>query len=418
MPTDSVPQNTSSWRALLICPTATLRQAVAAALTEIGMREVVEVHEYPYLSDFTSLMEGCDICFLDASSDTSVALRLLARIAGASVSTIILHPSPQADLTLQCLRRGAADVLAFPREVGQIQSMLDKVAARTYFNANPVRPAGAIYGVMAGKGGSGSTTTATHMALCLAEARPNKTLLVDMDGLGGTIAFLLKQRPKFTASDVFSDVAKIDEDLWRTMVVKIGSLDALFAPSEPALLEIPETRLLGIVDFWRAVYDCVILDLPSCYSEIGVRLARIVDLLLLIASCELTAVHSTVRTISYLEQNRVKPETIKVVLNRHQPGALWSHTLDAMLGDRVLGNISEAGAVLKGSVLDGAPVRSTSRYTADIAAIARQVTGWPIALPHKETIKMRGLRFFGKLGARSTGGPGNPHSGPAAVLAP
>jgi Flp pilus assembly CpaE family ATPase len=405
----------SPGRALLISPSNTLRQAVATALTEVGIHEVVEVREYPYLSELDSLVSACGICFLDASSDTSIALRILARMAGTSISVIILHSSPDADLIVHCLRRGAADVLRFPADIGQLQSMLDRAAARKYFNSNPVRPVGAMYGVMAGKGGCGSTTTATHMALCLAEARPRKTLLVDMDGIGGTVAFLLQQKPKFSVRDVFADAARMDEDLWRTMVVKIGSLDVLLAPAEPVLLEIPETRLLGIIDFWRSVYDCLILDLPSCYSEISAAVARLADLLLLIATCELTAIHSTMRTISHLEQNSVRPKSIKVVLNRHRPGGLWSDTLDARLGDRVLGNIGEAEAVLKGSVLDGTPVQSRSRYAADIAGIVRQVTGWPIALPQKGTPKTSGGRLFSKLGARLTSTPSHAYLDAPAV---
>lgn len=367
------------------------------------MRELVEVREYPYLSELTSLLLGYNICFLDASSETSVALRLLPGIAGAGTAVITLHPSPSADLILQCLRRGAADVLAFPTDAGQLQSVLDKAAARTYFTANPVRPAGAIYSVMAGKGGSGSTTTATHMALCLAEARPKKTLLVDMDGIGGTVAFLLKQRPKFSLRDVVTHVSRIDEDLWRTMIVRLESLDVLLAPSDPVLFEMPETRLLGLVDFWRSVYDCVILDLPSCYSELSTRAACISDLLLLVSTCELTAIHSTARTISYLEQNGVRPKSIKLVLNRDQQGRLWHETLGETLGDRVLGCITAAETVLKKSVLDGSPVRSASKYGADIAAIASQVTGWPIAQSPAGATKLRSMRFLSRLRARSAG---------------
>ena len=386
-----------TWRALLICPSPEIREAAESALMELDLREVVRLHEYPPPCDIGSLLAECQICFLDASSDTSTALWLLARIARSNISVIILHPCPETNFALECLRRGACHVLAFPAEKAQLQSTLDDVAARRYYTSQPAWIPGAVYGVMAGKGGSGSTSTAAHLAMRLAEARPRKTLLVDLDGISGSTALLLRQTPAFSIMDLAADVSRIDEDLLKNMVIEVGPLDVLFAPAKPICLQIPASDLLRIIDFWRSVYDCVILDLPSYYSEFSVALAQSSDALMLVASCELSAIHSTIRTISYLEQCGVKSTGIKVVVNRYRPAEIPSKSLDAALGHEVFARICEAGKVLQKAMLDGVPVPPTSAYSSDIAAIAQKLTGWPIALPPNQRREARLIQLLRKL---------------------
>jgi pilus assembly protein CpaE len=386
-------------RVLLICPSSESRDAIESALKEVELGEVIHLTEYPPLGDISALLSHCQICFLDASSEASIALRLLARIARENISVIILHPRPTAELILECVRRGASHVMTFPGEKGQLQFVLDYIEARRYYGSQPASLPGAVYGVMAGKGASGSTTTALHVATRLAEARPRKTLLVDLDGISGSIAFLLRQTPIFSVVDLAANLTRIDEDLLKKMVVGVGALDALFAPAKPVSLQISVNNFLSIIEFWRSVYDCVILDLPSCYSEFSIALARNTDLLMLVTTCELSAIHSTVRTISYLEQCGVRSTETKVVLNRYRPSELPSKSLDAALGHRVFAHVCEAGKVLQRAELDGAPVSPTSAYASDIAAIARRLTGWPIASPRKNPKKLRLTHLLRKLGA-------------------
>lgn len=364
---------------------------------ELELREVVRLREYPPPCDIGSLLTGFQICFLEASSDASTALWLVSRIARANISVIILHPCPETNFTLECLRRGACHILTFPIEKKQLQSTLDDVAARRYYTSQPVWVPGAVYGVMGGKGGSGSTTTATHLAVRLAEARPRKTLLVDFDGISGSIALLLRQTPTFSIMDLSANLSRIDEDLLKNMVVKVGPLDVLFAPTKPVCFHIPGSDLLRIIDFWRSVYDCVILDLPSYYSELSVALAQNSDALILVTSCELSAIHSTIRIISYLAQCGVKSTAIKVVVNRYRPSELPWKSLDAALGHEVFGRICEAGKMLQNAVLDGVPVPRASAYASDIAAIALNLTGWPIALPPNNPRELGPIQLLRKL---------------------
>ena len=389
-------ENPRAWRALLICPNPELRQVAETALIDVGLGEVLPLAEYPSVCDISSVVSECQVCFLDASCDVAIALRLLPRFARANTSVIILHPLPDPDLTVECLRRGASHVMAFPGEKEQLRSILDHVAARRYYNSQPVPLPGAFYGMMAGKGASGSTTTAIQVATRIAAMRPRKTLLVDLDGISGSMAFLFRKMPTFSIVDLAADLTRIDEDLLKTMVVEVGPLDVLFAPAKPVLLQISGPELLQIINFLRSVYDCVIVDLPSYCSTFFVEVARAADLLMLVTTCEVSAIHSTVRIVSYLEQCGVSSMKMKVLLNRYQ-ATVPSRSLDAALGHKVFAHICEAEKVLQRAVLDGIPVPTNSKYSSDIAAIAQRLTGWPIAPP-----KLAPMRLFKRLGTRRT----------------
>jgi Flp pilus assembly CpaE family ATPase len=389
-------ENPRAWRALLVCPNPELRHVAETVLVDLGLGEVLPLAEYPSVCDISSLVSECQVCFLDASCDVKIALRLLARFARANTSVIILHPLPDPDLTVECLRRGASHVMEFPREKEQLRSILDHVAARRYYSSQPVPLPGAFYGMMAGKGASGSTTTATQVATRIAAMRPRKTLLVDLDGISGSMAFLFRKRPTFSILDMAANLTRIDEDLLETMVVEVGPLDVLFAPAKPVSLQISVPELLRIIEFLRSVYDCVIVDLPSYCSAFSVEVARAADLLMLVTTCEVSAIHSTVRTISYLEQCGVS--SMKVLLNRYRQATVPSKSLDAALGHKVFAHICEAEKMFQRAVLDGIPVPTNSKYSSDIAAIAQRLTGWPMATDGKPTPKFAPMRLFKRLG--------------------
>lgn len=381
MPAGPVDDDPRTWRALLICPSIAMRGAAERALGPGHVREITSLNEYPGLWEIASLLPEYQVCLIDGSSDSPLALQLLTRITGAKIPAIVLHPCPEDIFVVECLRRGASEVIAYcEAKETLIDSALANVAARRHYSARPALLPGTVYGVISGKGGSGCTTTSTQLATRLAEARPRRTLLVDLDGITGGVAFLLRQTPSHNVLQVSANLTRLDEDLFKRTVVEVGPLDVLLAPLESASFHISIEDLPHVIEFCRSLYDCVILDLPSCHSDLSVGIARIVDALLLVSNHELAAVHATLRTISYLQRSGVPPARIKLVLNRYRHGESLFDSLGPTFRETVFAHISEAGEDLRRALLGDVPIPPGSDYACDIAGLAHKLTGWPTIL--------------------------------------
>jgi Flp pilus assembly CpaE family ATPase len=375
---DFFKRSRTEWRVLLVCPNPELRATVAKALADLGVRDVTQMATYPERYGVESILDGRQICLIDASSDQLLALPLIERIAAANVSVIALHSNQNPELQLQCLRRGVSESLASPIDTGQLQCTLERVAARRQYGTRVSRQPGAVYAVMSGKGGAGSTALATHLALRLADARPRKVLLVDLNGITGSTALLVKAKPAFSLVEVASNLGRMDEDLWNNLAVRQGPLDLLLAPQSPTPLQMQAEQLSQLLDFWRNLYDAVILDLPGTHHELSFGLARLSDLLLLVSTCNLGSLYATARTRTYLESCGVRPEVIKIVLNRFKP-AFALKSWDEVVGQPVFARVTDAGEALEKALLEGKLTPTHSKFRSDITALAQEITHWPLA---------------------------------------
>jgi pilus assembly protein CpaE len=196
----------------------------------------------------------------------------------------------------------------------------------------------------------------------------------------------VRAKPAFSLVDVAADLGRMDEDLWNRLLVREGPLDLLLAPENPTPLQMPAGQLPQLVEFWRTLYDVVLLDLPGSHHDLSFTLARHADLLLLISTCELASVYSTARKSAYLESCGIRPGEIKAVLNRFRP-AFPLESWGKIVGQPVFARVSEAGDTLQKVLLDGKPMPAHSKFGSDIAALARQLTGWALtpAQANKET---------------------------------
>lgn len=381
-------------RVLLVCPSPFLREHTLTTLGAIGLIDVLQITEVPELSEINAIAERIEICLVEVGSEQLKTLRAVERIASAGISTIALHATSNPELELECLRRGVSESIVLPICVAQLQHTLDRIAARRQYGRRPSRQPGAIYAAMAGKGGSGCTTVATHLALHLSQVPTNRTLLVDMDGISGSVNLLLKLKPAFSFLDCIADVDRLDDELWNKLLVRSGPLDVLAAPTEPTQMEASQRSLVHIFDRWRTSYDTIILDLPSSPTELSLECARQADMMLLVAGCDLASVYSTTRQNTYLANSGMRPNAVKMVLNRFRPSFMPDVYTD-IVGQPVFARLSEAAEALERALMQGQPVPGRSRFATDIVALAERLTGKSVSTNRRTPSFMSSCRALG-----------------------
>jgi pilus assembly protein CpaE len=368
-----------SWKPLLICPHADLKQQVAQVWRTLGQREpVVEAQAYPPRPALRELVaaNSLTLCFLDVATDSEAALSLARELHDLGMPVVALHTGSSPDLILSCMRQGAAEFLHPPFTPELFQAALERLARRAQTASATARSGGEVYCLMRGKSGCGSTTLACNLAFQLHALDFRKVLLADLDPLTGTIAFLLKLNSNYSFVHALANASRMDEPLWRGMVTSSKGVDVLLSPETPGDLVYEAEDLVTMVRYWRQIYEFVILDIPGPHDPLGLSLAGLCDELLLVTTNELPAVHATQNCLACLEHYGVNKSKIKLVVNRYNTDiGLSSDAIEAALDLKVFQLLPSDFEAVQKALMEGKPLSASTKVGKSIVELAERLTG-------------------------------------------
>ncbi|HEY1496571.1 MAG TPA: hypothetical protein VGF49_18585 [Candidatus Solibacter sp.] len=373
MPPPSTRARTIVWKPLIVCPQPDFHRRMLAALAVLSIDHSCALTQYPPAGAIAALAErnGCNICFLDAATDSELAQLLISELA-PGVPVVALHPRNDADLILRCLRRGACEFVADPTSE-TLRSVFERLA-RTRSDA--VRPAaGSIYCVVPGKPGCGASTLAAHLAIQLRGSGVEPVLLVDGDHLTASITFLLKLKPEFHLEDVLRDWSRMDDDLWARLTVPAFDVDVLAAPEDPTTRTQVSRQAAGeLCTFWRERYAAVVLDMPDMRAAADCGFAALADVILLVTTNELSALQATGRALRYLDSAACDRARLRLILNRYTPvTGLKREDVKTALSLAPFATLCNDYEVIQTALLDGRPAPAGSRFGASVQALCREL---------------------------------------------
>ncbi len=361
------------WKPLIVCPHRELATRLRMALTDLGISAATLLADYPRMGSLNGLAAqgDCNVCFLDVSSNPEHAMLLIVE-AAPSMPVVALNTRKDADLILRCLHRGAGEFLAEPT-TEQLRTALERLA-RLRSPAAPPKPS-TVYCVMPGKPGCGASTLATHLAIELKRSAPGSVLLVDTDLIGGSISFLLKLKSGFHLGDAIRDRQKMDADVWKRLTVPCAGVDVLPAPENPAAgVEMTRPAASELLQFWRCQYEAIVLDTAG--AQVSVDLARLADHILMVTNNELVALHTTRRSMEFLEQSGIERKRLRLVVNRYSPGTgLKRDEVQTALKLEPYALLANEYETVQQAVLEGRPVEAGTRYARGVRTLAVRLSG-------------------------------------------
>jgi pilus assembly protein CpaE len=323
------------------------------------------------------------LVFLDFDQDPATAIGLARFLTDGSPQRCIVGTGPalSAQDLLEAMRAGVVEYLPKPLTEDAAKAALERTARRLGLSATNREP-GQLYAVFSPKGGAGTTSVATNLAIVLHRLTGKKTLLVDLNLELGEVAVQLGVRPRYSFVDLVQNFYRIDAGLLATYIERHESgVDFLSAPFHPEAVDAPgHDQIRAILHYLKRQYDYVLVDTPKSFSVDAIAAFEEADRILLVSTVDVPSLRNLQRCLPLLERVTGKDrERLRLVVNRYHPDNLISlEDVQKSVGLKASWTLSNDYETVSRSINSGSPVAGNggkSRYARDLQTLGAELTG-------------------------------------------
>jgi pilus assembly protein CpaE len=376
---------------LLIEADEAFGKTISTGLSSAGY--TVTVHADPDEA-FSHVAEN-QLVIIDVVSGPKSAIDICREIRAdasmASIPVLCVSQSDDVEDRIRFLEAGADDVVAKPFDAREIEARVEALLLRFQRSKDltavvskdglTVARTHRIVAVHSPKGGVGTSTIATNIAMASARRRPDRVVIVDLDLQFGQIATHLNLTPRQTLSDVVRDEAALREpELLRTYATKHDSgLHVLAAPTGPELAStITATHIDRILITLLQSYDQIVIDTGSWLDERTLRVFEHAENVVFVMNPEIPALKAMSALVEYLgEAGTVADKSMFVLNNTFGREILKLRDVETALGMKVEMELPYDPFLYLKAVNEGIPI----------------ILGAPQSLPAQRLIALSGTAF-------------------------
>jgi pilus assembly protein CpaE len=395
---------------LLIESDAASAEAIAPVLTRVGYTVTtsqpgdalgqVAAHQLVIVDVITGEKSAADVC-----------AEIRATPALAAIPVLCVSQSDEVEDRIRFLEAGADDVMAKPFDGRELEARVEALLLRfqrskdlsTVVSADGVTVSRArrVVTVHSPKGGVGTSTVATNIAMAAAHRKPDRVVIVDLDLQFGQVATHLNVTPRQTLADVVRDEAAQNEaELLRTYATRHDSgLHVLAAPGGPEQAALVTAEHIDrVLTTLLDTYDQVVIDTGSFLDERTLAAFEHADTVLFVVNPEIAALKAVAALVEYLnEAGTVAAKTSFVLNNTFGREILKVRDVESALGTKVASELPYdpflyLKAVNEGvPIVEGAPKSAAADRFVRLSTTAFGADG--VAVPPQAQEKKSGGRF-------------------------
>lgn len=324
------PVNGRAVRVLLATADRDLAALLNAQFRELGAIEVAGVETSTAdVAGAAASAPGLDLVLLHQALGPLPPLDLIRELGARHphLPVVLIAEEATAETFGAAMAAGARGVVSTEPTLAELQGRVEAAAewARTmrrHFEPSEEGPppgrVGTVVAVCGGKGGTGATTIAVHLAVAAATAGRG-VCLVDLDLQKGDVAGQLDVVHRRSIADLVGAADDLDgTTLGEALFVHRLGPHLLPAPAEGERAEdVPARAARQILAALRARYQVVIVDCGAQLSEANAMAVELADRAVIAATPDLPALRGAKRLVKMWGRLRIrKEEDTVVVLNR------------------------------------------------------------------------------------------------------
>lgn len=362
---------------ILLSPESGVKLAVeiAAPFTDIADPELQQLRA-----------AGTELIFIDLESDPQVGLKFAQYLleTGTCQNLLALGSDLSPDLLLQAMQAGVLEFIPKPLTRDKVLQAVERVWRRTGRKSRKAERAepGKVMCVFGVKGGTGSTTVSTNLAVEIHRLTRKKVLLLDLDLELGETALQLGVQPRFSVVDLVRNFHRVDADLLASYIETHESgVDVLAAPHQPADFEaVSGDRVREILRFLKTQYDYVVVDTPKTFNPASFGAFAEADQVFLVTTADIPAIRNLHRSLPLLKGigGREMKDRFRLVVNRYDPGQVIGRgDIEKTVGLEIFWTLQNDYQAVMASINEAVPVvmKQGSAFGRDVRGLASRITG-------------------------------------------
>lgn len=350
-----------------------IRQAISldpdVVLMDINMPDMDGIEATERIQEQAPISQ---IVILSVQGDTNYMRR--AMLAGARD---FLTKPPKSDELVTVIRRAGAKAKAIRKDaqfVGRGTGSLIDPRGTTI----SLTGLGKIVAVYSPKGGVGTTTVATNLAVAM-HSSETPAIIVDANLQFGDVVVFLNERGRTSVVDLAPLADQLDPELIREVVIhhEPSGIDILSAPPHPEDAErVSGTQFVKILQFLARLYTYVIVDTDSGLSDVTLDTLDASDLLVMISSQDIPAIINTRMMLTLLINLGINKQKIVLVMSRFDKQlAITPEKVGHNLGHKVAAVLPEDREVVVPAVNRGIPFMMGEGKTKEIGKSILELVG-------------------------------------------
>ncbi len=299
---------------------------IADLVAESGTVTVTQT--VPDTVALTSALElaEVDVVLLDSGigplSALDVARDLTQRMP--DVALVLLAEQAEPQVLERALNAGFRGVVATPPSLEDLTAKLEAAGTwsqrlRNRLTETSEDRRGRMIVVAGAKGGVGTTTIATHLALEAQLANPDRRVcLVDFDLQAGDVRTLLDLTHHRSVDDLVEVSQEVtSRHLGDALYAHPSGLRILLPPpqGEHEADVLPEVAR-GILGSIRTRFDLVVADVGTVVTDGGSVATEIADEVLLVVTPDVLAMRAAARLVELWDRRRFRKDGVSVLVNR------------------------------------------------------------------------------------------------------
>jgi pilus assembly protein CpaE len=346
-------------------------------------------------------LRSVDACIAVVNFDINPTLAAetaiyLTQTIDSRLIVIALTKDTDPAMLLSAMRAGCSELLSAPLQPTAITQMLHRIAQVWLTSTMQGKPGGSVISLFGAKGGVGTTTLATHLAMYLVQCHGKKTLLIDNHPeLGHVCIYLGIDGSRYHFHELVRNVPRLDSELLKGFVATHSSgLEILSSPDICGQSKTMDAALVTkTIEFLRGEYDYVILDCATPFDESNLAAVHLSEHVYLVATPDFGAIRDLSRCIDRLDQSDGVADKLKVVVNRLMPSqAIGADQIQKAVklpvSIRIPEDLKELTQVMNlGKTLS---IKSKSAFSAQIVKWSEKLAG----TPHQVVVEGKEKKFF------------------------
>lgn len=312
-----------------------------------------------------------EIILIDFDYKMEGTYDLIDRIATdfPTSAVIAILPEEKVQFSDKVILSGARAFMLYPFTTKNLQTTTKRVvellkrnfptlSAQDMGMAAPVKPKNT-YTIFSPKGGSGCSTVAVNLSICLRQFMKEPLLLVDGKHLFGHVSLMLNLRTANSITDLISHAGLLDQHLINQVVVDhVSGIKVL--PSPVNVVEgqgIRPEDLYKVIVAMQETFPVIIVDGGNYLSENTVTYMDASDKIIVVMNPNLASIRDVKQFLDLTRTLSYPPEKMMLVLNNTGHKAdLRKEEIETILKHRVICTLPGDENMVVGCMNEGIPI--------------------------------------------------------------